>query len=247
MLVVHHLPKKNQTEREVNLDIKKRWTSVKGNFPPIIRKKFLPDAKLYRDMNTKINYEGQKEHETLKREHLSRMKDELEFQDCTFHPDFNMTSITSASQADRIPIQSRGCPDRYNSQYLENQKTLRLQTLQDEELATLKIPDSSGKKPNPEFYSEKVKWKKDIRKRCEEKANEQFQKECATFIGKPEVLDYSNNKIVNPENLDNGPFLERVDKDIVNRKDRIKKLDEKYYSYPYKPTLYRPEKRELKE
>ena len=247
MLVVHHLPRKNPTEKEANLDIKKRWTSVKGKFPPIIRKKFLPDSKLHRDINTKINYEGQKEHETLKREHLSRMKDELDFQDCTFNPEFNMTSLRTASQSERIPVESRGCPDRYNSEYLNTQKTMRMKTLEDEELATLKIPDSSGRTPNPEFYNDKVKWKKDIEERCKNKADELFEKECATFIGKPEVLDYSKNKVVNPESLDNGPFLERVGKDIDKRKERIKTLDGKYYNYPYKPTLYKPEKRTLKE
>ena len=245
MLIVHHLPKKNSTEKSVNLDIKKRWTSVKGKFPPIIRKKFLPDSKLHRDINPKVNYEAQKEHETLKREHLSRMKDELEFQNCTFQPDFNMTSITSATQSERIPIQSRGCPDRYNQSYIENQMTIRAQTLQESELATLKIKSSEGKTPDPNFYEEKVKWKKDIEEKCKAKADELFEKHCSTFIGKPEVLDYSKNKIVNPEALDQGPFLERVEKDIVKRKDNVIQLEKKYYSYPYKPTLHQPRKREL--
>ena len=246
MLVVHHLPKKNPTEKEINLDIKKRWTNVKGNFPPIIRKKFLPDSKLHRDINTKINYEAQKEHETLKREHLSRMKDEIEFQECTFNPDFNMTSITSASQMDRVPVQGRGCPDRYNRAHIENQQTIRLQTLADEELATLKIPTSEGKVPNPQFYEEKVKWKKEVDEKRKVKAEENFQKMCATFVGKPQVLDYLKNKIVNPDSLDNGPFLDRVGKDIKKRKEKIKTLEGKYYDFPYKPTLHKPEKKTLK-
>ena len=246
MLIVHHLPKKNPTEKESTMDIKKRWTSVKGKFPPIIRKNFLPDAKLHRDVSTKINYDSQKEHETLKREHLSRMKDELEFQNCTFIPEFNMTSITSASKINRVPIQGRGCPDRYNREFLETQQTIRNQTLEAEELATLRIPISSRKVPNENFYSEKVKWKNDIKERSEIKAKEFYDKETSTFIGKPEVLDYSKNKIVNPESLDNGPFLERVDKDIVQRKERIEILDKKYYNFPYKPKLHKPEKKQLK-
>ena len=245
MLVVHHLPKKGQTEKSINLDIKKRWTSVKGNFPPIIRKKFLPDSKIMRDINPKVNYEAQKEHETLKREHLSRMKDELEFQDCTFQPEFNMTSITSATQSERIPIQNRGCPDRYDRTFLETQHTLRLQTLENDELATLKIKPSEGKTFDPNFYEEKVRWKKESQERSKQKADEQFEKECATFIGKPQIMDYSNHKLVNAESLDQGPFLERVEKDIVKRKDKAVELEKKYYSYPYKPTLYQPRKKEL--
>lgn len=245
MLIVYHLPKKNPTEKSTNLDIKKRWTNVKGKFPPMIRKTFLPDAKKYRDMNTKINYEAQKEHETLKREHLSRMKDEIEFQDCSFNPDLNMTSLKKAKDLDRVPIEGRGCPDRYNRTFIESQKTLRMQTLEQEELATLKIPDYGDKTPDPNFYSEKVKWKEDALNKSRAKADEQFQRECATFIGKPQVLDYSKNKVVNPENLDNGEFLQRVDTDIVQRKDRLKTLDQKYYNYPYKPTLYKPEKKTL--
>ena len=246
MLIVHHLPKKNPTEKESTLEIKKRWTSVKGKFPAIIRKKFLPDAKKYRDTTTKINYEAQKEYHTLKKEHLSRMKDDLDFKGCTFTPQFNMTSLSSASHSHRVPVQGRGCPDRYNREFLETQKDIRNQTLEQEELATLRIPVSERKTPNPEFFDEKVKWKKEIYEKAEVEAKRRFEEECSTFIGKPEVLDYSNNKIVNPESLNNGPFLERVSKDIEARKEKVQALDKKYYDFPYKPKLHNPERKQLK-
>ena len=247
MLIVHHLPKKNPTEKGSTLEIKKRWTPVKGKFPAIIRKKFLPESKLHRDMNTKINYEAQKEYETLKREHLSRMKDDLDFKGCTFNPKFNMTSMNLVTKSERVPVQGRGCPDRYNREFLETQKDIRNKTLEENELATLKIPVSERKTPDPQFFEQKVKWKKEIQEQAEAEAKRRFEEECATFIGKPEVIDYSKNKIVNAESLDNGPFLERVDKDIEQRKERIQVLDKKYYNFPHTPTLYKPERKKLKQ
>lgn len=242
MLVINHLPPKNPSVKDQTVDVNKRWSQVHGKFPPIIRKTYLPDAKKYRDMNTKVDYEAQKEHEIVKREQQKNTKIELEQRGCLFTPELNKHSLKLVTAQNRVKVQDQDLPNRYNRAYLENQETMRFQTLEADDLATLKIPEYQGRQYNPEFYQDKMAWKAQVNQKMDTRRNEEFDKLTQTLVGKPTLNDYSNHKIVRSDSLDKAPFLERVKKNIDKKQELMKTLTDKYYDHPFKPTSFHPEK-----
>ena len=240
MLIVNHLPPKNPSELPNSVEVQKKWSKVKGKFAPLIRKNFLPNAKLLRGVNSKIDYDAQKEHAKFKKEQLEINKDELDFRECTFHPDLNQNSLLSATQRERIHITDREVPPRYQRAHLEEAMTMKQQYLMTEEMNTMKIPSNIGKKINEKFYTEKLDWKTNIEVKNEVKRVEQKNNEGGEFIGQPKIMDYSKNQIVRQESLDSSPFLERVQKNISKKGELIKTLESKYYNYPFKPTTNNP-------
>lgn len=230
MLIVNHLPPKNPSKQQRTIVLEKKFTPVKGKFPAMIKKNFLPESKLYRDMNTKIDYESQKEHEQLKRQRFSEMKDELDFKECTFNPNLDEMSMTQAIQQRRVKIQEREVPNRYRREYLETQELMRKQDLEDEELQTLRIPNNQDKTPNPNFYKEKKEWKDKVLKKTNKMRNNKWDEERGTLIGQPRTNDYNFGEEI-PE------FLDRVDQNIKRKEKYIKNLDSKIYNHPFKPNL----------
>ena len=219
----------------------RQYSGTHGHAKPLKKTKFTPRDKKYRGVNTKMDYDALKEQMFLKREQMSKLRDELEMRECTFKPEVCMKSLEMTQKGKNLPpIETRGCPDRYNRTLIDERKTLRDQELGEQELSTMKLPNNAGKKAKKEFYQEKLNWKKQAEEKRQQRKLENIEKETKSFIGQPKINDYSKNKIVPADKLDHDKFLNRVSKDLGKREEHKRQLDSKYYNYSYKPALYRP-------
>ena len=228
-------------QRRVLID--KSWTKVKGTFNPTIRKPYLPKTRKLRFEKSKIDYERQLQHEFMKRDAQNKKKQELEMRNCTFNPEFNAKSIKNASGPSRVQIQKRDVPDRYKREVIEAKQSQKLQEEAELELQTLRIPDNSGKKYSETFYQEKFDWKQKVVAKLENMKEEEIKALGSTLKGQPDLAMTKGSKIVNPEAIDNSPFLERVPKYIEKRNEKLARTEGKMYAFSYKPTLHRPERK----
>ena len=217
-----------------------RSYSRKKKLDSLVRTTSLPKNKNYKNVEPRLLAETQKEEIFNKRGELEEKKIQKELEGCTFKPQLNQNSLAMTRNNPKPAITEREVPERYQRTLVEElQKNMQTQRLE-LEAQTLKLPDTTGKTPNTEFYDEKVAWKKEALKKVDQKRKEQDDAIVSTFIGKPELNDYSNNKIVPAEKLDNDEFLKRVEKTIEKKKQKIEDLTHKFYDYPYKPALYKP-------
>ena len=219
----------------------KNYSSTRGRANPLKGTKFKPRAKKYKVVNSKLDYESAKEKAQYKKEYYAQLREELELKNCTFKPNVDLKSMTLTQKNPTVPIDQRGVPDRYNRTLIDEKKNLRTMELEKKDLETMKLPNNKGRKARGEdFYKEKVEWKKKAQEKANQKKKDQEDAEIGTFVGKPQINDYSKNKIVPGERLDSDPYLARLPK-YLNKKLELKKtLDAKYYNFPHKPALYKP-------
>ena len=217
-----------------------RSYSRKKKLDSLVRTAPLPKNKNYKNVEPRLLTETQKEEIINKRGILEEKKIQKELEGCTFKPQLNQNSLAMTRNNPKPPIVERGVPERYQRTLVEElEKNLKTQRLE-QEAQTLKLPDNTGKAPNKEFYDEKVAWKKEALKKVDQKRKEQDDAVVSTFVGKPELNDYSKNKIVPADKLDSDEFLKRVEKTIEKKKQKIEGLTNKFYDFPYKPALYKP-------
>lgn len=217
-----------------------RSYSRKRKLDSLMKTAPLPKNKTYRNVEPKLLSETQKEEIFNKRNLIEEMKIERELQGCTFKPQLNTNSLAMARNNPKAPILKRDVPDRYKKALLDElEKTLIAQRLE-KEFQSLVLPNNTGKVANKEFYDEKVAWRKAAEEKIELSRKQKDEAEIQSFIGKPQLNDYSNNKIVPAEKLDNDEFLKRVEKTIQRKKENLDNLTEKVYDFPYKPSLYKP-------
>mgnify|MGYP001803276562 CR=1 FL=1 len=219
----------------------KVYSSTRGRANPLLDTKFKPRARKYKATNSKLDYESAKEKAQYRKEYFAQLKDELELKECTFKPNVDLNSMTLTQKNPMTPIDQRGCPDRYNRTMIEERKNMRTQELAQAELGTMRLPNNTGKKAKgADFYNEKVEWKKKAQEKAMQRRKEQEEAERGTFIGRPEINDYSKNRIVAADRLDSDPHLARLPKYLNKTLELRKNLDKKYYNHPYKPALYKP-------
>lgn len=229
----------NQALRETH-DAQVRSYGIKRNLDSLMRTTPLPKSKNYKQVQPRLLFQTTKDDLLNKKEQIKEVKAQRELEGCTFTPVLNNNSLAMARNNPKPPIGMRDVPDRYKRAIVEElKKNIDTQRL-DQEWSTMKLPDNSGKKPDGEFYGGKVAWRKAADEKIQQKRMEQDEAEGATFIGKPTLNDYSNNKIVPADKLDNDEFLVRVDKTIQRKKETVKRLTEQMYDYPFKPALYKP-------
>ena len=230
----------NQRNLRDTHDAQVRSYGIKRNLDSLMRTAPLPKSRNYKKVQPRLLYETSKDDLLNKKMEIEEIRMQRELEGCTFQPKLNNNSLAMARNNPKPPIEHRGIPDRYKRALIEELQTNLMTQRLEEETATLKIPDTTGKKPNGEFYENKVSWRKNADDKLKEARDVKDKEELGTFIGKPTLNDYSNNRIVPAEKLDNDEFLVRVDKRIKERKDHIKQLTNKFYNFPYKPALYKP-------
>jgi len=225
--------------KETN-DAQVRTFGISMNLNKLMKTTPLPKSRNYKKVQPRLLAQTSKDDLLGKKHQLEEIKAQRELEGCTFQPKLNNNSLAMARNNPKPPIGSRDVPDRYKRALIEekynNLKTQRLEA----ETATLQIPDCSGKKPDGDFYGGKVAWRKAADEKVCQIRQEREQQELNTFIGKPTLNDYTKNKIVPADKLDNDEFLVRVDKGIQKHKELIKKIEHKMYDFPYKPALYKP-------
>ena len=229
-----------QQLKEMENKRSKQYSSTRGRANPLKSTKFTPRAMKYKGVNSKLDYESAKEKEQYKREHFAQLREELELRECTFKPNVDINSMTMTQKNPKTPIDQRNVPDRYQRKIIEERAALKHQEESEKEFGTMRLPNNKGRKANADFYGEKIGWKANRDKKRLDRHQENITKEKSSYVGKPKLNDYSKNKIVPADRLDNDPFLNRVAKRLEKKKELKKTLDEKYYNYSYKPALYKP-------
>lgn len=226
-----------------NNEAQMRSYSRKRNLDSLVRTGSLPKSKNYKKVLPKLFEHLTRDDILLKKTMKEELKAQLEIKDCTFVPKINTNSLTMTRNNPKPPIMLREVPNRYKRAMVETIMTMAKTAKLDLDLATLKIPDTAGKKPDPTFYENKLAWTKNRDdKRAQAKVAEE-EVEKASFVGKPVINDYSKNKIVPAEKLDNDEYLTRVTKTLQKKKDNIKAIEEKMYDFPFRPALYKPYRR----
>ena len=218
----------------------KNYSGTKGRANALVSTKFKPRHKKWKATNSRLDYEAAKEKAQYKKEYYGQLKDELELKNCTFKPNVDLKSMTLTQKNPKVPIDQRGVPDRYMRSLIDERKNMRTMELEQVQLGTMKLPDNKGKKFNKDFYNQKVEWRKKAQEKADQRKKDQVQAEVDTFVGKPKILDYSKNRIVAQDRLDNDPHLARVPKYLNKTLNLRKTLDQKYYNFPHKPALYKP-------
>jgi hypothetical protein len=200
----------------------------------------LPKSKNYKKVQPRLLAQTSKDDLLGKKHEIEELKAQRELEGCTFQPKLNNNSLAMARNNPKPPIGQRDVPCRYKRALIEEkEKNLQTQRLE-AETATLKIPDTTGKKPDTEFYGGKMAWRAAANEKITMARKEKEEQELKTFIGKPTLNDYTKNKIVPADKLDNDEFLVRVDKTIQKKKETIERLTNQMYNFPYKPALYKP-------
>ena len=226
--------------REMKSRRGKNYSGTKGRANPLVRTKFNPKHKKWKATNSRLDYEAAKEKAQYKKEYFGQLREELELRNCTFKPNVDVKSMTLTQKNPKAPIDQRGVPDRYMRSLVDEKKLMRTQQLEQQELGTMRLPNNKGRRYNPEFYNQKLEWRKKAQEKAEQRKKEQVEAEVNSFVGKPKILDYSKNKVVNADRLDSDPHLARLPK-YLNKKAQLKlTLDKKYYNFPHKPALYKP-------
>ena len=225
--------------KETN-DAQVRTFGISMNLHSLMKTTPLPKSKNYKKVQPRLLAQTSKDDLLNIKQEKQEKKIQREMDGCTFQPKLNNNSLAMARNNPKPPIGQREVPNRYKRALLdEKEKTLQNERL-DAETATLKIPDTTGKKPDSEFYGGKVAWRAAADEKILAKRKEKEEKEINSFIGKPTLNDYTKNKIVPADKLDSDEFLVRVDKTIQKKKETIERLTNQMYNFPYKPALYKP-------
>ena len=230
----------NQKNLRDTHDAQVRSYGIKRNLDSLMKTTPLPKSRNYKKVQPRLLYQTSKDDLLGKKMEIEEIKAQRELEGCTFQPKLNNNSLAMARNNPKPPIGMRDVPDRYKRALIEELHTNLMTQRLDNETATLQIPDTTGKTPDGEFYENKVAWRKNADEKVDQAREVKLQQEIGTFIGKPTLNDYSNNRIVPAEKLDNDEFLVRVDKTIKKKKEKIKKLTRQMYDFPYKPALYKP-------
>ena len=225
--------------KETN-DAQVRSYGIRRNIDALMKTTPLPKSKNYKKVQPKLLFQTTKEDLIGKKMKVEEVKVQRELEGCTFQPNLNNNSLAMARNNPKPPIGMRDIPDRYKRAIIDElKKNLDTQRL-DNEAATMKLPDNKGKKPDTDFYGNKVAWRKAADEKISTARQAKEEEEVKTFIGKPTLNDYTKNKIVPADKLDNDEFLARVDKTIKRKKENLDKLTEQMYDFPFKPALYKP-------
>ena len=202
---------------------------------PLKQAKFQRKAKTVGGVTHRIDYKPHKDKTNEKHSLYQQKKEEIEMMGCTFNPSLDKNSMTMTMKNPKTPVVAREVPERYQRKLLDEKHQQRLQELEDEEVAAVKLPDYTGKKPNNEFFSKTVDWKNTVLKKRKQKQEENINNEISTMTGGPKINEKS--KLLGTQKLGNEPFLKRVPKYIDQKKEKREILGKKYYDYPYKPQL----------
>lgn len=221
-------------------DAQVRSYGISRNIDILMKTAPLPKSKNYRKVQPRLLNKTSKEDLLSRKLEYNEIKNQREVEGCTFQPKLNNNSLAMARNNPKPPIGMRGVPDRYKRSLVEEKKrNLNTQRLE-QEASTMKIPDTTGKSPDDEFYGQKVAWRTAADEKIESARKAKEDEEIGTFIGKPTLNDYTNNKIVSADKLDNDEFLVRVDKTIQRKKENLERLTDEVYNFPFQPALYKP-------
>ena len=240
--------KNSGKEHQYLLDRLKRLEKHQKKIAPRAKIRTQPWNKNVFDRKTKdvksvthrIDYEPHREKEFEKTSNLLQKQADFELDPCTFNPILNQKSLVMAQEKDYII--ERDVPDRYKRKVIEEKQMILQRQREDEEDASLRIPDYSGRKPDEKFYEKNFEWKNKQKNKSEEEQKRKYLGETDGMTNKPQI---NKNSIQMAEGKHNGEdFLTRLPKTVDNKKLLLQKLDNKYYNFPYKPKLHRPEKKE---
>ena len=200
-------------------------------------------SKNVKSVTHRIDYEPHREKQFEKTSNLIQRQADIELDPCTFNPHLNQRSLKMAEAKDHI--MERDVPDRYKRSLIEEKKRIvDLERLEDEE-AQMRLPDYSGRVPDEGFFNKTVQWKQNATERSQQVKQKNYEGETVGMKHKPSICKKSE-ELASQRN--NGQkFLERVPKVIEDKKLLRQKLDTKYYNFPHKPQLHRPEKRQRAE
>ena len=196
-------------------------------------------TKNVKSVTHRIDYEPHREKEFERTSNFLQRQADIELDPCTFNPELNHNSLNIAQGKDHI--MTREVPDRYKRRVVEEKKMILEQQRAEEEDKQMRIPDYSGRKYDEGFFDKTVNWKKEIVEKKKEEKKKNYEDEVIGMQDRPTLtkntIDLANQKY-NGES-----FLNRVPKNIEDKKVLKQKLDNKYYNFSYKPTLYKPEKK----
>ena len=221
-------------------DAQVRSYGISRNIDALMKTVNLPKSRNYRGVQPRLLYQTSKDELLNKRLEKEEIKNQREVEKCTFQPKLNSNSLVMARNNPKPPISQRGVPDRYKRALVEELKRTTDIQRGEQETATMKLPNTGGKRPDPAFYEGKVAWRKAADEKVENSRQGQIDKEMGTFIGKPTLNDYSNHRIVPADKLDSDEFLVRVDKTLQKKKEKVARIADQMYGFPFKPALYKP-------
>ena len=218
---------------------KKIAPRAKVRTTPLQKNLFDRKAKNMQTVTHRIDYEPHREKEFEKTSNFLQRQADIELDPCTFNPNLNQKSLKMAQAKDHI--MERDVPDKYKRSVIEERERVVALQREEEEDAQMNIPDYSDRKPNEKFFNEKFEWKKKVLEKYDEEQKKNFDNEVVGMKAKPTLtkntIELANRKF-------NGKkFLDRVPNNIENKKVLAKKLDNKYYNFPHKPKLHKPEKK----
>ena len=239
--------KNSGKEHQYLLDRLKRLEKHQKKIAPRAKVRTQPWNKNVFDRKTKdvksvthrIDYEPHREKEFEKTSNLLQKQADIELDPCTFNPNLNQKSLAMAQSKDYIV--DRGVPDRYKRSLIEEKQKVLQQQREEDEAASLKIPDYTGRTPDEKFFEKTVEWKNKQKQRSEEQWQKNYEGVTVGMTNKPTL---SKNSLEMANKRYNGEdFLSRVPKSIEDKKVLQKKLDNKYYNFSYKPKLHKPERK----
>ena len=168
---------------------------------PVNKGTFDRKTKKVKDVRHKIDYEPNFEKTSELTNFRENLKVDLELKACSFNPLLNHKSMAIALSATNTPIIQRGIPERYQKKLLDEKETLRREELEEGEAKTMMLPDLSGRKPDDQFYAQKVDWKNRANEKRENRRAEEETKIVATLGKKPEMNKMS--KIIGEAKIGN--------------------------------------------
>lgn len=183
-------------------------------------KQFIEKAQNFSQVTSKLN---QKSTSSLTKNRLEKMKQEKEkneTKECTFKPTINENS---KNLVNTIPIQTRPLPKKVQSTPVPDD-------IHKEDETTNKI-----QKPlNPDFYEEKLKWKKEKEMKNLKLNRNRNDPKIIRKAAVPVTNVKKNQIIVGSQ----GDFQERLETKIKESKVLRKKLDKRLYSVTFKPKIH---------
>ena len=222
---------------------KKMRPRAKVRISPWKKNLFERKSKDIKSVTHRIDYEPHRDKQFEKTTNLLQKQADIELDACTFNPQLNQKSLKMASKKDHI--MGREVPNKYRRSVIDEKKRILELERQEEEVAQLRIPDYSGRQPDEKFFEKTVQWKKNAIEKSSKVKDKNYAGET---VGMKNVPSINQNSSKMAERIFDGKaFLERVPKNLEDKKLLKQKLELKYYNYPYKPKILHPEKEKTKE
>lgn len=200
-------------------------TKKGGKIQPFQENSFHLKSSEFNMTQSALNYDMISVYHQRRAERLEGTKRELELEGCTFKPSLSKLTEDIYKDKEISPIYER-------NQRKEKPARKDPDEVQFEQMKEL-FMKKYGRKGDPEFYSKKIEWERVKKNKRNQKKLENAIDIYSTGPRIPKVNKKVNKKLVK----DNSPFLDRVEKQKSKVTEKKKKIEEKMYSYSFKPKL----------